>query len=200
MAVLGVEGLDAAEVEFLGIGWDGAEEPVGAAVGGVEDGAVRSRRPRRSEGRDGVDAAQVGGGVGGLESPLGLNAGRDAGRTGGRGAWREFTCVAAATYVDCAMKGARCCGGPARNSEARCGALRFMPVRKGDSSASLRNDNKWAKMYLTWFAFKADSNCFKLSSIGGKANGAVPLDAHLMAGCDALRWLRDWPSSDILHP
>jgi hypothetical protein len=34
--------------------------------------------------------------------------------------------------------------------------------------------------YLTWFALKADSNCFKFSSIGGRAMRAIPLDAHLM--------------------
>jgi hypothetical protein len=36
------------------------------------------------------------------------------------------------------------------------------------------------------FALKADSNCSKFSSIGGKAICAIPLDAHLMTGSDAL--------------
>jgi hypothetical protein len=40
--------------------------------------------------------------------------------------------------------------------------------------------------YLTWFALKADSNCFKFSSIGGMAMRAVPLNAHLVTGRDAL--------------
>ncbi len=39
---------------------------------------------------------------------------------------------------------------------------------------------------LTWFALKADSNCFKFSSIGGMAMCTIPLDAHLMTGSDTL--------------
>src|SRR5260370_39454269 len=40
--------------------------------------------------------------------------------------------------------------------------------------------------YLTWFLFNANSNSFKFCSIGGIAIGSITLDAHLMAGREAL--------------
>ena len=58
-----VEGLDAAEVEFFGSGWDGAGLPEVAAVFGAEDGAVGSAGPGDSAAYV-VDAAEAGGGVG----------------------------------------------------------------------------------------------------------------------------------------
>ena len=41
---------------------------------------------------------------------------------------------------------------------------------------------------LTRLTLETDSNCFKFSSIGGMAERAIPLDAHLMTGSDALTW------------
>ncbi len=67
---LGVEGLDAAEVQFFGVGWGGARLPGGAVVGGVEDGALGAAGPCYSV-AEGVDAAEAGGGVGWLDGPLG---------------------------------------------------------------------------------------------------------------------------------
>jgi len=67
---VGVEGLDAAEVEVLGVGWDGAALPEVAGVFGAEDGAVGAGGPGDTL-ADVVDAAEVGGG-GGLDGPLGL--------------------------------------------------------------------------------------------------------------------------------
>ncbi len=67
---VGVEGLDGAEVEVLGVGWDGAEVPVDAAVFGAEDGAVRTGGPGDAVACVG-DAAEVGGG-GSLDGPLPL--------------------------------------------------------------------------------------------------------------------------------
>jgi len=73
---VGVEGLDAAEVEVFGVGWGLAEEPGCAVVGGVEDGAVRARGPGDAVAHV-VDAAQVGGGVGLLDGPLGVRCCRE---------------------------------------------------------------------------------------------------------------------------
>src|ERR1700679_311554 len=67
---VGVEGLDAAEVEVLGAGWDGAGLPEVAGVFGAQDGAVGAGGPGDAL-ADVVDAAEVGRG-GGLEGPLGL--------------------------------------------------------------------------------------------------------------------------------
>ncbi len=67
---VGVEGLDAAEVEVLGVGWDGAALPEVAGVFGAEDGAVGAGGPGDAR-ADVVDAAEVGGG-GGLDGPLGV--------------------------------------------------------------------------------------------------------------------------------
>jgi hypothetical protein len=67
---VGVEGLDAAEVEVLGVGWDGAALPEVAGVFGAEDGAVRAGGPGDTLAYV-VDAAKVGGG-GGLDGPLRL--------------------------------------------------------------------------------------------------------------------------------
>src|SRR5690348_4734104 len=59
---VGVEGLDAAEVEVVGAGWSGAALPVLAVVGGAEDGAFGAAGPGDTL-AEGVDAAEVGGGV-----------------------------------------------------------------------------------------------------------------------------------------
>ena len=66
----GIEGLDAAEVEVVGIGRGGAALPAGTVVGGAEDGAFGAGGPGNSV-AEGVDAAEVGGGGGGLDLPLG---------------------------------------------------------------------------------------------------------------------------------
>ena len=68
---VGVEGLDAAEVELLCAGGDGAGLPDVSAVFGAEDRAVGAGGPGDSV-ADVVDAAEVGGGVGGLEGELGV--------------------------------------------------------------------------------------------------------------------------------
>src|ERR1700729_3522987 len=60
---VGVEGLDAAEVEFFGSGRDGAGLPEVAAVFGAEDGAVGPAGPGDS-GAYVVNAAEARGGVG----------------------------------------------------------------------------------------------------------------------------------------
>jgi hypothetical protein len=57
---LGVEGLDAAEVEVVGVGWGGAALPVFAVVDGAEYGSFSSGGPGDSV-ADVVDAAEVGG-------------------------------------------------------------------------------------------------------------------------------------------
>ncbi len=75
-----VEGLDAAEVEFFGVGWGGAALPCRAFVGGAEDGALGSAGPRDSV-ADVVDAAEAGGGVGVLDLPLGVSGGGEEGRS-----------------------------------------------------------------------------------------------------------------------
>jgi hypothetical protein len=69
----GVEGLDAAEVEVVGIGQgrSGAALPVFAVVGGAEDGALSSGGPRDSPSHVG-DAAEVGGCVRLFYLPLGI--------------------------------------------------------------------------------------------------------------------------------
>jgi len=71
---VGVEGLDAAEVEVLGVGWDGAALPEVAGVFGAEDGAVGAGGPGDALAYV-VDAAEVGGG-GGLDGPLGVQGER----------------------------------------------------------------------------------------------------------------------------
>src|ERR1019366_1551975 len=65
----GVQGLDAAEVEMLGIGRGGATLPSSAVVGGAEDGAFGAGGPGDAV-AEGVDAAEVGGGGGGFDLPL----------------------------------------------------------------------------------------------------------------------------------
>ena len=65
-----VEGLDGAEVEVLAVGRFGAELPDDAGVLGAEDGAVGAGGPGDAV-ADVVDAAEVGGGVGVVELPLG---------------------------------------------------------------------------------------------------------------------------------
>jgi len=60
-----------AEVEMVGFGWGGAALPVGAVVGGAEDGAFGSAGPCDSV-AEGVNAAEAGGGVGVLDLELGL--------------------------------------------------------------------------------------------------------------------------------
>src|SRR5271154_3373127 len=67
-----VEGLDAAEVEFFGSGWDGAGLPEVASVFGAEDGAVGAAGPGDSAAYV-VDAAEARGGVGLFDVPLGVN-------------------------------------------------------------------------------------------------------------------------------
>src|SRR5438045_2223535 len=67
----GVEGLDAAEVEVVGVGWSGAALPVFAVVGGAEDRAFGSAGPCDAV-ANGMNAAEVGGGAGVLDGPLGL--------------------------------------------------------------------------------------------------------------------------------
>ena len=67
---VGVEGLDAAEVELAGGGWNGAGLPVGAVVCAAEDCAVGARGPDDAV-ADVVDAAEVGGGGGVEDLPLG---------------------------------------------------------------------------------------------------------------------------------
>ena len=69
---VGVEGLDAAEVEFFGSGWDGAGLPEVAGVFGAEDGAVGAAGPGDSV-ADVVDAAEAGGGVGLFDVELGVD-------------------------------------------------------------------------------------------------------------------------------
>ncbi len=69
---VGVEGLDAAEVEFFGAGWGGAALPEVAAVLGAENGAVGSAGPGDSA-AEGVDAAEAGGSVGVFEVELGVS-------------------------------------------------------------------------------------------------------------------------------
>ena len=69
-----VEGLDAAEVEFLCAGRDGAGLPEVAAVFSAEDGAVGAAGPDGSAAGVG-DAAEAGGGVGVFDVPLGLGLG-----------------------------------------------------------------------------------------------------------------------------
>ncbi len=59
----GIEGLDAAEVEAFGVGWDGAGLPVSSIVGGEEDRALGSAGPDDAV-TDVVNAAKAGGGVG----------------------------------------------------------------------------------------------------------------------------------------
>jgi hypothetical protein len=71
---LGVEGLDATEVEVVGVGRSGAALPGLAVVGGAEDGAGCSGGPGDSL-PDVVDAAEVGGGGGRLDLPLGVCGG-----------------------------------------------------------------------------------------------------------------------------
>src|SRR5580658_5659775 len=66
-----VEGLDGAEVEVLAGGWFGAELPDDAAVFSAEDGAVGAGGPSDAT-ADVDDAAEVGGGVGVLQLPLGF--------------------------------------------------------------------------------------------------------------------------------
>ena len=73
---VGIEGLDGAEVEVLGAGRDGAGLPETAAVFSAEDGAVGSGGPGNAV-ADGVNAAEVGGGVGGLDLPLCQRGERD---------------------------------------------------------------------------------------------------------------------------
>ena len=99
----GVEGLDAAEVEVVGVGRGGAALPVFAVVGGAEDGAFGAGGPGDVVAK-GVDAAEVSGGGGGLDLPLGLGrggneeSGEDKGRThlvevyarDSRARWREL--------------------------------------------------------------------------------------------------------------
>lgn len=70
---IGVEGLDAAEVEFFGSGWDGAELPDEAAVFGAEDGAVGSAGPGDAVAYT-VDAPEAGGCVGVFDVPLSLRS------------------------------------------------------------------------------------------------------------------------------
>src|SRR6185437_3484008 len=77
-----VEGLDGAEVEVLGGGRFGCELPDDAGVLGAEDGAVGAGGPGDAV-ADVVDAAEVGGGVGVVEGPLGSRYG------GGYGEERE---------------------------------------------------------------------------------------------------------------
>ena len=69
-----VEGLDAAEVEVVGVGRDGAALPFEAGVFGAEDGAVCAGGPGYAAAYV-VDAAEVGGGAGVLEGPLGVGVG-----------------------------------------------------------------------------------------------------------------------------
>ena len=85
---VGVEGLDAAEVEFFGAGRDGAGLPDVPAVFGAKDGALCAGSPGDSI-ADVVNAAEVGGGVGGLECELGARGGREGeGDDEGEGAHR----------------------------------------------------------------------------------------------------------------
>ena len=66
-----VEGLDAAEVEFLCAGWDGAGLPEITAVFGAKDGAVGTAGPGDSSAYV-VNTTQAGGGVGLFDVPLGV--------------------------------------------------------------------------------------------------------------------------------
>jgi len=68
---IGVESLDAAEVQMLCAGRSRAMLPNIAAVFGAENGAVGSRGPG-DVAADGVDTAQVGGGGGVFKVPLGV--------------------------------------------------------------------------------------------------------------------------------
>jgi hypothetical protein len=76
---VGVEGLDAAEVEGFGVGRSGAALPVGSVVGGAEDGAFGAGGPGEAV-AEGVDAAEVGGGGCGLDLPLGVRRSFRTGR------------------------------------------------------------------------------------------------------------------------
>ena len=80
---VGVEGLDAAEVELLGAGRDGAALPEVAGVLGAEDGAVGAAGPGDPV-ADVVDAPEVGGGRSGRDD-LPLGGGGCCGKSGDGG-------------------------------------------------------------------------------------------------------------------
>lgn len=67
---VGIEGVDAAEIEVGGVGWRCAAGPSGAVVGATEDGALRSGGPDAAVAGV-IDAAEVGGGGGVEDLPLG---------------------------------------------------------------------------------------------------------------------------------